>query len=115
MSPKDFAGCIHREVIEDNLRSYDHLLARPLEQIRDATWRKIAQTYATMNNDQQEALRLLARQVMVDTASNILGILDGSSILESYRKEFSLTYGTDSDRLNGELQDYFLAEMEDDA
>jgi hypothetical protein len=31
------------------------------------------------------------------------------------RKEFSLTYGTGSDRLNSELQDYFLAEMEGDA
>jgi len=45
---------------------------------------------------------------MVDTVSNLFGIIDGTSLLETYREEFSLTYGKDTTRLNGDLQDLFL-------
>jgi hypothetical protein len=41
-----------------------------------------------------------------------LGILDGTSILRDYRDDFCLMYGNDTDKLNGNLQDYFLADIE---
>ena len=37
MTPEDFAGCIQREVIKENMRSYNDLFVMPLDQIRD--WR----------------------------------------------------------------------------
>jgi hypothetical protein len=114
MTPKDFADCIRREVIRDNLGYYNDLLARPPDRIRPGgVWQKIVKAFGTMNDEQQEALLTLTQQAMVDTASNILGILDGSSILQDYREEFLLRYGESPDRLNGALQDHFLAGMED--
>jgi hypothetical protein len=68
----------------------------------------------TMDDEQRTALRAAVEQVMIDTISNIFGILDGSSILEKYREDFVLTYGESRSPLNGELQDYFLASLEDD-
>jgi hypothetical protein len=65
-----------------------------------------------MDEEQRAALRAFGRQVMIDTVSNLFGILDGTSILEHHREEFLLTYGKASDKLSGDLQDYFLAMYE---
>lgn len=113
MTPEDFAECIHDEVIEDNLKCYHDLLAKPSARIDDPVWQKISRAYETMSETQRNALHLMARQAMIDTASNILGILDGTSILRDHREEFSVIYGSAGDRLNGDLQDHFLARVED--
>ncbi len=50
------------------------------------------------------------RQVIVDTLSNVFGVLDGSTPLENYRDYFHLAYGDDPQDLNGDLQDIFLSD-----
>lgn len=113
MTPQDFVGCVRREVIEQNLRTYEDLLATPVDHIRDEQWRRIATNYVSMNEEQRTAVLVLTRKAMIDTASNILGILDGTSLLENYREAFALTYGAAGRQLNGDLQDYFLADLEE--
>jgi hypothetical protein len=112
MTPEDFVDCIREEVLRANLASYDGLLAKAPEKVRDPIWHRIVVAYAPMTDEQKQAMRTLVRQVLVDTISNLFGILDGSSILDRYRDEFSLTYGPAPDKLNGDLQSSFLAKEE---
>jgi hypothetical protein len=55
--------------------------------------------------DRDVFLRII-RQVIVDTTSNLLAIVDGVSRLPQVEGEFMLSY--DGEALNGELQDAFL-------
>jgi len=50
------------------------------------------------------------QQVIIDTLSNIFGIIDGSSYLEGFTDgEFELKYGKDIKKvISGSLQDVFL-------
>ena len=51
---------------------------------------------------------------MLDTTSNLLGVLDGSSPLDAFRDEFKLTYGGSAQPLNGDLQSLLLELDQDD-
>jgi len=112
MTPEEFVVSIRAEVLDQNLRAYDEILATPLPDVKDERWRQILGQFVAMTKGQQEAVRLLVRQSMVDTISSVLGILDGTSLLEHYRERFALTYGEEGEKLNGDLQDFFLAEEE---
>jgi hypothetical protein len=113
VTPQEFSACLRREVIDQNVKVYDRLLTAPPADVRDDRWRAVAAAYTTMNKEQQTAVRTLVRRVMIDTVSTLLGILDGSSLLDRHREDFRLTYGKDRTTLNGDLQDYFLADVEE--
>lgn len=113
MTPQEFVACVQKEVIHRNLAAYEDVVSTQPERVTDAVWQQIQQAYLSMNEDQRSALRLIARQAMIDTTSTILGILDGTTLLENYRENFCLSYGSSSQRLNGDLQDYFLASLEE--
>ena len=114
MTPEEFVSCIRNEVLDGNLRTYVDLLNNtPAEGAADEYWQELLQAYSSMNERQRSALRLMARQVMIDTISNLFGVLDGTSPLEDHRESFVLTYGAANEKLNGDLQDYFLAAEEE--
>lgn len=113
MSPQEFAEYIRTEVVMDIATGHGDLFSLPIEKFTDPKWKKIRISYESMSEPQKEAMRFFGLQASIDTASNILGILDGSSILPKHREDFSLRYG-DSDReINGNLQDYFLSSLEE--
>ncbi len=113
MTPEQFIECLRREILEDNIAVYEQQLAESAEKARDTQWKAMLEAYQSMNGDQQSAVKFLLRQVLLDTLSNVLGVLDGSCLLKNYREGFSLTYGKSPEKLNGFLQDYFLAAEED--
>lgn len=104
MTPQEFASIIRTEVLEDNLAIYRQMLAEHKE-AKDPYWQKLRM----LNNEQQQVLQMVMRQVAVDTIASLLGVLDGVVILKNHREDFSLTYGSDPKKLNGDLHDYFLA------
>jgi hypothetical protein len=114
MKPTDLVNCIRREVLEQNMSHYDRLHSLQASAVRDGRWQRIAASYSKMDTEQRLAIRLTIEQAMIDAISNILGILDGSSILEKHRDYFTLTYGESKSQLNGELQERFLASLEDE-
>jgi hypothetical protein len=69
----------------------------------------MAELYQSLDEEQRRQFMDGIRQVMVDTLSNIFGILDGSTLLEKHRDYFHLTYGSEPQELNGDLQDFFLS------
>lgn len=66
--------------------------------------------YRDLSPAQREALLGFCRQVMADTVSHVLGILDGSSYVPG-RPLFTLN-SDDGQRLDGDLQDLFLEAAE---
>jgi hypothetical protein len=112
MTPEEFVACLRREVLEQNLQTYDAVLSQDrTAPVKDEYWRAVLDLYAQLGDSQQRVLKGIFRQVIVDTISNMLGVLDGTTILESHRKDFLLTYGGESRKLNGYLQDLFLSDQ----
>lgn len=111
MTPQEFVSCIRREVLEQNLALYRQHLERPVSTTTgpDTHWPQMAKLYQSLTEEQRRLFLEGVRQVMVDTLSNALGILDGSTLLEKHRDYFHLTYGDDPQEINGELQDLFLS------
>ena len=50
---------------------------------------------------------------MIDTVSTFLAVLDGVQFLEGQDEELVLLYN--KKKINGDLQDIFLAEVEEDS
>lgn len=112
MTPEEFVACIRRAVLDDNLAAY----RRYLEPATAATtgphseWYQVAEVYGALSDEQRGAMISVLRNAIVDTLSNVLGILDGTTLLATYRERFRLTYGDDQQQLNGDLQDLLLSE-----
>ncbi len=111
MTPQEFVSCIRREVLEESLKMYRQSLERSASTPtgRDTYWPEMTEFYQSLNEEQRPQFMDGIRQVLVDTLSNVFGILDGSTLLEKHRDYFHLTYGDEPQELNGELQDLFLS------
>jgi hypothetical protein len=111
MTPEDFVSCIRREILEGNLALYKNSIARSTSGSEPGpqNWPRMAEFYRSLNNEDRQTFMAIVRQIIVDTLSNVLGILDGSTLLEKHRGYFKLTYGDEARKLNGELQDLFLS------
>ena len=111
MTADEFVSCIRREILEANLATYRDTLERSLSEpgFTDDYWRRAGELYRSLNDEQRRQLLGIMRQVSLDTLSSILGVLDGSALLEKHRDYFHLRYGDEPQELNGELQDLFLS------
>lgn len=74
----------------------------------DHVWQGILPIYKELNKELQDSFLQFLRLIQVNTLSNLLGILDGSTFLSSENEKFILrTEGSDT-TINGDLQDIFL-------
>lgn len=113
MQSRQFVVGLREEVVEANLTSYRQLFANTSPTgATDPYWREALALYAHLNEDQREVLFKIIRQVVVDTTSSLLAVLDGVSRLRSQKEAFTLRCG--DDRLDGDLQDQFLELEEND-
>ncbi len=109
MTPEEFVSCIRREVLEANLATYKRDLETSLSNSRKSHWAKTAKFYNSLTEEQRNQFIEAVQQIMLDTLSNVLGVLDGSTLLEKHRDYFHLTYGQTPTELNGDLQDILLS------
>lgn len=105
MTSQQFVSAIRREVLDANLKMYLEDFQIPAA----SHWPKMTKLYESLDKEQQRQFIESIRQVMVDTLSNVFGILDGSTLLEDHRDYFHLTYAAEPEEINGELQDIFLS------
>ena len=113
MNPKDFVIGLKTAVVDENIHIYKDLFSNT--SINDATdeyWKRALTLFNSLPTEQREVFFEVIRQIMVDTASNILGIMDGVSTIDGANDEFSLIYGKNNDNLTGDLQSLFLTEEE---
>ena len=112
MTAKEIAGALYAEVVDGNLAEYRHILEGAVETPpRDPYWRKVAALFRSIPDDQKNHFVEIFRQVSVDAVSTVAGVLDGTSPLGGTCQSFTLT-DSDGTKLNGCLQDHFLAVVE---
>jgi hypothetical protein len=109
MKVEDFVAQIKSVVVEENAELYRDLFNNTSD-ASDPYWQRALDFYRSVDESQREVLFEVIRQVIVDTVSSVLAIVDGVSYLEGQDGDCSLTCG--GDELSGELQDVFLQQFE---
>ena len=105
---------IRNEIIKSNLQEYRDLFAttKP-DDASDPYWQTALQFFQMLDEAQRDIFFSIIRQVMVDTISNVFGVLDGVSTLNGQEVNFELL--VNGKNIVGNLQDQFLAAEEDSA
>lgn len=112
MTPNDLVARLRMAVVEENAAMYRQLFTCTLiEKATDPYWIRALNFFNGLSTEQQEVFFEVIRQVAIDTASNILGVIDGVNSLEDLDEEFVLT-GANGSRLSGDLQSLFLGAEE---
>ena len=115
MNQTELITRIRNDIIDQNLANYRELFtSTDPASATDAYWKRALSLFGTLNDNQQAVFFQIIRQVMVDTTSNLLGVLDGVNWLEGQTEGFRLTSENGTKRLNEGLQDLLLGMEEDD-
>ncbi|WP_342631457.1 hypothetical protein [Marinobacter alkaliphilus] len=99
-----------KELLKSNIESYRDMLARtdPSKAVR--VYAEAVLAMRKLSGEDQDAIISFLRVVASDTASQIFGVIGGSSDLEGVLEDFSLYYGREE--ISENLQDEFLAASE---
>jgi len=107
-----FIKSIYKSIVEENRSLYKNLFDNTdVDKESDEYWKKSLKLYNSLSEENKEILIIIIQQTMIDTISNMLGIIDGSSTLSGCDTEPKL-YLNDADT-DGELQDLFLEYVEE--
>lgn len=109
MTPEQFVDGLVVSVVDENCALYRDLLVNNI-QAKDPYWSRAGTLFVNLSVEQQEVLLEIVRQASIDTISNVLGIIDGSSYLDGSGTVLELR-GNGQD-LSGDLQSLFLARTE---
>ena len=74
-------------------------------------WKQAIGFYNALNDENKDILMRIIEQTMIDTVSNMLGVIDGRSTLNDCPLEPKLLL--ESNDTEGELQDLFLEFIEE--
>ena len=110
---KDFIKALYKSIVKENLEQYIELYETTDEStVTDDYFKETINFYKRLDNENKEILmKKIIEQTMIDTISNMLGIIDGSTTVEHSISEPKLLL--DSLDTEGELQDYFLEFLEE--
>lgn len=115
MNAESFAKQIRKSIIEDNLAIYRDLFASTSpDGASDPYWKRSLALYGNLTEEEKAVLFEIIRQVMSDTVSNFMGVLDGVSTLEGADDELVLSTREGGEEISGNLQDLFL-ELEEES
>lgn len=115
MNQQTFAEGLYKNIISGNLNVYQDLFNNTkVEQATDFYWKKALKLYLNLSPEDKTVFFKILKQVEIDTVSNVLGVLDGSTSLEGIDGELVLMSEDGNKKINGELQDLFLEIAEDD-
>lgn len=113
----EFVRMLKEEVVDGNIATYqsqiDELDEKDRAKVTDPMWRALLTIYDSSDAAGRRALFAVMRLVAIDTLSNVLGIIDGSSTLPGFDGELSLK-PRDTIRVEyaGYLQSEFLELIE---
>ena len=110
-----FVRLLKAEVVDANIASYAELLASyDRSEVEDTYWVNLLALYDSLDERQRDALIATMRQVAIDTVSNVLGVIDGSSSLPEFDTELSFKPKGGEEEWSGEMQDEFLMLVEEE-
>ena len=111
VTPEELVENICNSEIDENHVLYRNLIENtPIKSATDPYWVKAKILFEFLNHDQRDIFFQVIRQTSIDTASNLLGIIDGVNSIDDVSGDFLLTYDGGDEPLNGDLQSIFLAE-----
>lgn len=111
VTPEELVAKIRKSVIDENQVLYRNLFENtPIKSATDPYWLKAKILFEFLHHDQRDIFFQVIRQTSIDTASNLLGIIDGVNSIDDVSGDFLLTYDGGDEPLNGDLQSIFLAE-----
>ncbi|WP_235989000.1 hypothetical protein [Aquibacillus kalidii] len=107
-----FVKSLYETIVKENLQLYKDLYETTnVNSKTDDYWKKAIGFYDSLTDENKDTLMKIIEQTMIDTISNMLGVIDGSSTLKDCSLEPKLLL--DSIDTDGELQDSFLEFIED--
>ncbi|MCG1021462.1 transposase [Sutcliffiella horikoshii] len=107
-----FVKSLYETIVKENLQLYKNLYETTnVTSKTDDYWKKAIGFYNSLTGENKDTLMRIIEQTMIDTTSNMLGVIDGSSTLNDCSLEPKLLL--DSKDTEGELQDLFLEFIED--
>lgn len=115
MNQQEFVKHIRSEIIDQNLLIYRDIFAttNPAN-VSDPYWTRALDLYFKLDDAGKAVLFQIIRQIMVDTTSNLLGVLDGVNGFHGQTEGYKLTTVTGNEKLNDGLQDLLLAMEEEE-
>lgn len=111
---EEFIKRIYNTIVIENIEIYKNQFETSIQSdnIGDYT-RKCLEMYAMLSEEQKQLMLEILKNVIIDTTSNVFGILDGSSTLNGGDMDIKVEInGQDSE---DELQDTFLEFIEENA
>jgi len=109
---EDFIKALYKSIIIENLKIYNELYNTiKVNKNTDEYWVEAIDLYSSLSEEKKKTLMKIIKQTMIDTISNVLGVIDGNSTLDDFSKE--LTLYIEGMENGGELQDLFLEFIEE--
>lgn len=109
---EQFVKNVFESIVEENIKIYKDLYDS--YEITDKTvdyWKNAIQLYQALDGNQKEIFYRILEQTMIDTISNLFGVLDGNTNLSG--KEYEILVEINGMDTNNELQDSFLEYIEE--
>ena len=95
MDNRGFVEALAEEIVQGNVSTYRKLFEKtPVSEATDPYWRDALKLYSQLAPEQREILFSIIRQVVVDTTSNLLAVLDGNSRLRGQKEDLVLLSGS---------------------
>lgn len=107
-----FVKSLYESIVKENLLLYKDLYETTnVTSKTDDYWKKAVDFHDRLTDEDKDTFMNIIEQTMIDTISNLLGVIDGSSTLKDCSLEPKLLL--DSIDTEGELQDSFLEFIEE--
>ncbi len=109
MNTKEFAEEVYQGVIEQADLIYENILNESSSRAgTDPYWKSVFALYDSLDDVGRATVRAIMHQVSVDALSALFAVVDGTGGLSGKTYDLSLFMAPEGDRLDGNLQDYFL-------
>lgn len=108
---KRLVSAIYKSILVDNIEIYKNLFETTKVGPKTTKyWKEALVLFEKLSEDDKQALLRIVEQTTIDTISNMLGAIDGSSTLVDFDPEISLI--VENQCVQGDLQDIFLEMVE---
>lgn len=108
---KELVKAIYSSILVENTEIYKNLLETTKVGPKTTEyWRETLGLYDKLSESDKKVLLKIIEQIVIDTISNMLGAIDGSSTLAGFESVIGLT--ADNQCIQGDLQDLFLELVE---
>ena len=111
MIQKELVTAIYNSILVENVEIYKNLFETTKVGSKTTEyWKSSLGVYEKLSDGDKKVLLKIIEQTIIDTISNMLGAIDGSSTLAKFEHEIGLT--AENQNIQGDLQDIFLEMVE---